>query len=462
MTPLLISLIITWLLPLIFIYLIDTQLIQSQIPYRDRAIAFFWGVTVLAIQIAISHPLGLDPRSTPFITYTLLPIIEALLKGAIFIYFIKQDKLFTFRQGFILGTLVGIGFSLTENTFFTLTALDPSLIALIIRNITLISIHIITGGMIGFAIGLARFERETPNFLPIVTTGFALAIFWRAVFNHLGTVVQGPLLGLYAIIFDLGGIALIHAALRAAQMRQEKKRADQLIDVIIPLGVQLTTHKDADLILEKTLAEAQKFCRASEGIIYLHRNNELLPVILRNEYQNIYQGGTSPNPIAIPPLPFRPDDADAHPVTYTAHHHQIINIPRDHAPNRFPTIGSPTTPHPQTSLTLPLQNPDGQLVGVLHLSDARDPLNNEIIPFDHNLEQLISSFSLLAVAALDAYQREQSLKQEIVKLKIEIDEAKRDQQVAQITSSEDFNDLQARAKAMRARRQRKKQDPNKE
>jgi len=65
---------------------------------------------------------------------------------------------------------------------------------------------------------------------------------------------------------------------------------------------------------------------------------------------------------------------------------------------------------------------------------------------------MMESFSSLAVAALEAYIREQSLRQEIRQLRIEIDEVKRQQQVSEIVESDFFQDLQARARAMRGRK----------
>src|SRR5579859_4628716 len=49
--------------------------------------------------------------------------------------------------------------------------------------------------------------------------------------------------------------------------------------------------------------------------------------------------------------------------------------------------------------------------------------------------------------------REETLKQEVAQLRVEIDEAKRTKQVSEIVESEFFRDLQVKAKAMRNRRQ---------
>ena len=53
--------------------------------------------------------------------------------------------------------------------------------------------------------------------------------------------------------------------------------------------------------------------------------------------------------------------------------------------------------------------------------------------------------------ALEVYAREQRLRQEVQQLRIEIDEAKKVRQVAEITETDYFQDLRQRAQALRAR-----------
>jgi len=67
------------------------------------------------------------------------------------------------------------------------------------------------------------------------------------------------------------------------------------------------------------------------------------------------------------------------------------------------------------------------------------------------LQQMMESLSSLAVAALEAYIREQGLQREIQKLRIEIDEGKRQKQVSEIVDSDFFAGLKAKARKMRER-----------
>jgi hypothetical protein len=64
---------------------------------------------------------------------------------------------------------------------------------------------------------------------------------------------------------------------------------------------------------------------------------------------------------------------------------------------------------------------------------------------------MMESFSSLAVAALEAYIREQTLHRQIQELRIEIDMAKKERQVAEITESDYFQELREKARGLRSR-----------
>jgi len=51
-------------------------------------------------------------------------------------------------------------------------------------------------------------------------------------------------------------------------------------------------------------------------------------------------------------------------------------------------------------LTVPLKDAENHVIGVLQLINAIDPVNNQVMAFDHSLQQSIESLSLLAAAAL--------------------------------------------------------------
>jgi CHASE3 domain sensor protein/GAF domain-containing protein len=252
------------------------------------------------------------------------------------------------------------------------------------------------------------------------------------------------------------------------QVSKEKKRADDLLGVVIPIGVDLTSEKNFNRLLEKMLLEAKAFCHADAGILYLRRADEksLEYVTVSNTTLQLTLGGTTGQKIPFAALPLY--HADGRPnhetiASHVAHTGQSFNIAGAEATQvefSGPKIfGDNSSDYALNShLTIPLKNSEDEVVGVIQLINAQNPDSGEVIAFDENLQQMMESFSSLAVAALEAYLREESLKQEIIQLRIEIDEVKRQKEVEQIVETEVFRDLQARARDLRQRNRRRRDE----
>jgi CRP-like cAMP-binding protein len=75
-----------------------------------------------------------------------------------------------------------------------------------------------------------------------------------------------------------------------------------------------------------------------------------------------------------------------------------------------------------------------------------EPATSKATYQDSTVATLAAEFAQMAI---EVQQREEQLRQEIAQLKIEIDESKRSQDVAQITSSDYFQSLKAQIKTMR-------------
>lgn len=241
------------------------------------------------------------------------------------------------------------------------------------------------------------------------------------------------------------------------QVRKEKRRADDLLEVVIPIGVELASEKDFNRLLEKMLLEAQSFCHADAGTLYLRSSeaNQLEYVIVRSDTQDIALGGTTGREVPFEPLALY-DEAgtpnNRNLAVRAALDRSSVNIPHaaqavgfDFGPDDRTGVGQATS-----LLAIPLENTEGNVLGVMQLMDAKDPETDHLIPFDENLQRMMESFSSLAVAALQAYIREQSLRQQIQQLRIEIDQAKKERQVAEITETGYFQELKEKAKKLRS------------
>ncbi len=236
----------------------------------------------------------------------------------------------------------------------------------------------------------------------------------------------------------------------------------QLLGKVIPIGVALSAERDFNRLLESLVIEAQTVTGVDAGTLYLLKDNALEFVIVRNASLQVNMGGTSGNKITFPPLPLYHADGSqnrSNIATYTALTHQKITVADAYETGGDFDFSGPrafdknTGYHSKSFLTIPLESHDQGVIGVLQLINAKDTDTGEIVPFpsDNVLDMLV----LLASAALDGYIREERLRAEIAKLRIEIDEHHRALQVAEITDTEYFRNLQNKAQQMRSQRHNK-------
>ena len=259
---------------------------------------------------------------------------------------------------------------------------------------------------------------------------------------------------------DLGRLAQSVDAM--AKTVSQRNTQLSLLNKVIPIGVSLSAEKDFNRLLESLVVEAQSFTNADAGSLYLVEDDKLRFVILRNTSLDMNMGGTSGMPITLDPVRLHNDDGSenrSNVVSYAALTHQRINIADAYEAEGFDFSGTKafdenTHYRSKSFLTIPLANKEGMVIGVLQLINAKDPETDVIIPFkdDNVLEALI----LLATAVLDGYMREAALRSEIAKLRIEIDQSRREKQVEEITDTQFFRDLKTRAREMRSKSQGQK------
>lgn len=273
-------------------------------------------------------------------------------------------------------------------------------------------------------------------------------------------VESGDEIGVFAETFNSMTAKLCETLF---QIRKEKKRADDLLHVVIPIGVALSSEKDFDQLLERILVEAMEFCHVDGGILFLREDDMLKFVMIRVKSRNIKMGGTSGLPIPFLPLPLYHDTMRepvySHPAVYATLKGISVNNPCVYGSSSYVDecnagvkfIDTQLGYHTCSVLDIPLKNNRNEVLGVLELMNAQDAETGESIAFDTNLQQMMESFSSLAVAALEAYIREQTLRQKVQELRIDIDETRRQQYVSEIVNNEFFQELWVKARSLRSR-----------
>ena len=240
-----------------------------------------------------------------------------------------------------------------------------------------------------------------------------------------------------------------------------RDRRLRMLRVIIPAGVALSAEKDFNRLLETILIEAQKLSHAVGGMLYLLTSNKTLQAMIgRNETLGIAQGGTSG--VAIDFYERLLYDSDGNPnhqdvIAHAALTNQRVNVVDTYTSAEFEfaamhAFDREWAYRTQSLITIPLCSERDEVIGVLQLINATDSESGKVIPFA--VDDVVETLILLTSAALSSYLREEQLRSEINRLQIQIDPQRMAQQVTEITETDFFQDLQARAKQMR--RQKRK------
>ncbi|MCK6390907.1 MAG: MBL fold metallo-hydrolase, partial [Azonexus sp.] len=159
------------------------------------------------------------------------------------------------------------------------------------------------------------------------------------------------------------------------------------------IGSSLSSERDIQRLLEKILQAARRITHADAGTLYrMSENNHRLHFeIVRNDSLNIAFGGSAPQSAQahFPDLAlYRADGVanDSMVAVYAALTGTTVSIPDAYAAEGFDFSGTRafdqrTGYRSQSFLTVPMKNHFGEIIGVLQLINAIDPLTQQVRPF---------------------------------------------------------------------------------
>ena len=423
----------------------------------------FWAAFFIIPKLA---ELGLSNLVNAAIILPVLLQVLTLLGALFVVHLRKVDNLV---DGAVYGFATGLGYTVTENVMHALSLPTGTLETVLLRSFSSTLVYATASGIVGVVVTQFYFRHQSNRTL-ILIGGLAAAIGYMAFFNLLVTAKLG---GDFApVVYGMGGLTFVGLYI-TGQLRRiliqvgiEKQRANSLLDIVIPIGVQLSTEKNYGRLLENMLAEARKFCKADAGMLYLVNEKQLELAVMHNDTLRLAMGGTSPVDITLPGL-FLYDDQgnpnERNAAACAALTGKTVNIEDAYETREYDFSGirafDRTHSYQSISfLTIPLKGNQDKVLGAFQLINALNS-KREIIPFDKNTERLMESFSSLAAAALEGYIQEQNLKNEIRQLRIQIDQVKRGKQVDEITNTDYFKSLQEKARRLRNTNSEKEKQP---
>jgi len=171
--------------------------------------AFLWGAVVATFIAAIANDLlGLvvssavgDKMGNVLTAGAVAPIVEEAAKGSalLLLYVIVRHEFDNTLDGIVYGSLIGIGFAMTENIlYFGREFQDEGIIGVGVLFYVRIVLggfgHALYTGTTGAALGYAREIGARWKFVPIVMGGYLLAVLQHASWNFIGATLVPAML----------------------------------------------------------------------------------------------------------------------------------------------------------------------------------------------------------------------------------------------------------------------------
>ncbi len=203
--------------------------------------------------------------------------------------------------------------------------------------------------------------------------------------------------------------SVLRAACDQARVTQEARESTRQLEELNAIGVRLSGERDTKLLLELILTKARNITRSDAGSIYLVESASDGTRRLRFE---LTQNDSVPVEFNAVALPLTPESLAGH-VALTG---EILNVADAYAlpadrPYRFnPEVDALAGYRTKSLLVLPMQTPDGNVIGVLALINCKREsgrpfattaaIEHEALPYPEPFRNLAASLASQAAVAL--------------------------------------------------------------
>ncbi len=194
--------------------------------------------------------------------------------------------------------------------------------------------------------------------------------------------------------------------MKNANQAQIAQRLEQLTE----LSVELSKNSDIPLLLEHILRAAKSMTHSDGGTLYRISEDKknLCFQISINDSLGMYQGGASGQAINIPDIPLFDQYGTKNlsaVAAYAANTGMSVNIQDVYKVDLFNFSGMRLFDekfkyHSESFLTVPMQDHEGELIGVLQLINASDPETGKTCPFSETDQRFIEALASQAAIAI--------------------------------------------------------------
>ena len=183
------------------------------------------------------------------------------------------------------------------------------------------------------------------------------------------------------------------------------------IDKLAEIGFQLSAERDLPTLLNLIIEEGMRITNSDGGTLYLRTEDDRLAFeIMKTKTLGTDWGGVSGTPIPdfIYPVKLYMQDGEPNDHMISAHvglSGETLNIPDAYENEVFDFSGtkafdSKANYRSKSFLCIAMKNHESDIIGVLQLINAADPITGEIIPFSEDMQKLIESLASQAAVAI--------------------------------------------------------------
>jgi len=179
------------------------------------------------------------------------------------------------------------------------------------------------------------------------------------------------------------------------------ERLGEQIKKMSDIGRALSGVQDLNTLLEMIVDQARNFTNADAGTLYIVEDNTLRFQIVQNDSLKIRMGGKSGESIPFPPVELKESNVSA----FVALKGISVNIPDVYDTDLFDFTGpkkfdQSTGYRSKSMLVVPMRNHENDIIGVLQLLNATNPISNEVIAFSQDYENLSESLASQAAVSI--------------------------------------------------------------
>src|SRR5262245_12636470 len=184
--------------------------------------------------------------------------------------------------------------------------------------------------------------------------------------------------------------------------KDDARVATERLKQLIAIGIALTSERELSKLLERIVGEARQFANAETGALFLRDGDVLRFAVAQNDGRLERPGDREMRRhFAAEPLSLTQPSL----AGYVALTGRLVNLPRANEAAPAQTYAFNRELDAQfryqtgSVLVVPLQEPRGEVIGVLQLVNARNAAG-EVVPFEAELEGLVQALASQAAVAI--------------------------------------------------------------